>query len=135
MQTKKYLTPSARSKTHMRRNILNTLEKGDDSDASWLNDVSPASPVTTTQTQEHTVCYEDLPTMPLSLLSSSLAMYTTEHEEEAVDDDKTIRLEKHEKKQCVQSLETLLADETISLITMFGSRRVCIELNIRVRPI
>ena len=55
----------------MRRNILNTLEKGDDADASWLNDVSPASPVAATETQEHTVCYEDLPTMPLSFLSSN----------------------------------------------------------------
>ena len=135
MQAKKYPTLSARSRTHIRRNILSTLEKEDDTDTSWLNDVSPASLEATTQTQEHTVCYEDLPTMPLSLLSSSLAMHITEQEEEAVDDDKTIRLKKHEKRQAVNPLDALLADETISLITAFGPHRICIELNIRVRPV
>ena len=122
MQAKKYSIPSARSRTLIRRSILSTLEAPEDSDATWLNDVHPESPVAATQTQEHTVCYEDLPTMPLSVLSPSLAT-----QEELLVDDKTVQLNKRRGEQNVNPLDALLCDETISLITALGPHRIYVE--------
>ena len=128
MHTKKYPLPSARSRTHIRRNILSTLETQEASDDMWLNDVRPESPVAATQTQEHTVCYEDLPTMPLSVLSPSLVLQATKHEEELPDDDKTVQLNKKGKSaRYTNSLDVLLGDETVSLRTALGSHSVCAE--------
>jgi len=130
-QVKKYPIPSARSRIQMKRNVLSTLEKQNDTDASWLNDVHPESPVASTQTQEHTVCYEDLPTMPLSILNPSqpiqapLAM----HEEEPFDEDKTIRFNKRKKASLTNPLDALFYDETISIITALGPQRIYIERN------
>ena len=122
MQAKKYSIPSARSRTLIRRNILSTLETREDSDATWLNDVHSGSPVAATQTQEHTVCYEDLPTMPLSVLSPSVAI-----QEELLDDDKTVQFNKRKIEHNANPLATLLCDETISLITALGPRRIYVE--------
>ncbi len=129
MQTKKYPIPSARARTQIRRNILNTLEKHENAD--WLNDVHPASPIATTQTHEHTVCYEDLPTMPLSILNPSLAIQTSGamHEEELIDEDKTIQLNKRKKNSINNPLDALLRDETISGITALGPQRIYVERN------
>lgn len=129
MQAKKYSIPSARSRTLIRRNILSTLEIREDPDASWLNDVHPESPVAETQTQEHTVCYEDLPTMPLSVLSPALAVQVAGPEEELLDDDKTIRFNKHKKERDTNPLAMLLSDDTVSLITALGPRRIFVERN------
>ena len=105
MQAKRYLQPSARSRTHLRRNILSTLEKREDTDASWLNDVPPASP----STQEHMVSYEDVPTMPLSVLFPAPAIQTTERKEEIFEDDRTVRLNKHKKEQTINIVFSLSA--------------------------
>ena len=129
MHTKKYPLPSARSRTHMRRNILSTLETQEDSDAAWLNDVHPESPTAATQTQEHTVCYEDLPTMPLSVFNPSPIIQAPRHEEELLDDDKTILFNKHKQEHDTNPLDALLCDETISLITALGPQRIYVERN------
>ncbi len=122
MQAKKYSIPSARSRTLIRRNILSTLETREDSDAMWLNDVHSGSPVAATQTQEHMVCYEDLPTMPLSVLYPSIAV-----QEELLDDDKTVQFNKRKIENDANPLAALLCDETISLITALGPRRIYVE--------
>ncbi len=129
MQVNKYPIPSARSRTLIKRNILNTLEKRNDTDASWLNDVHPESLVAATQTQEHTVCYEDLPTMPLSIINPSFAIQApiTMSEEEPLDEDKTIRFNKQKKESFPNPLDALLHDETISVITALGPRNIYIE--------
>ncbi len=129
MHAKKYPIPSARSRTHMRRNILSTLEAQEDSDAAWLNDVRPESPVAAMQTQEHTVCYEDLPTMPLSVFNPSSAIQAVEHEEEMPDDDTTIHFNKRKQERDTNPLDALLCDETISLITALDPQRIYIERN------
>ena len=129
MHAKKYPLPSARSRTHMRRNVLSTLEEQEDSDAAWLNDVRPESPVAATQTQEHTVCYEDLPTMPLSVFNPSSAIQAVEHEEEMPDEDKTVLFNKRKQDRGINPLDALLCDETISLITALGPQRIYVERN------
>ncbi len=129
MQVKKYSIPSARLRTQMKRNVLSTLEKPNDTDATWLNDVHPESPIARTQTQEHTVCYEDLPTMPLSILNPSLAIQApiVMHDEELIDEDKTIRFNKRKKADLINPLDALLYDDTISAITVLGPHRIYIE--------
>ncbi len=122
MQAKKYPRPSARSRALIRRNILSTLETREDTDAMWLNDVHSGSPVAATQTQEHTVCYEDLPTIPLFVLSPSVAIH-----EELLDDDKTVQFNKPKIEHDANPLTALLCDETISLITALGPRRIYVE--------
>ena len=128
-QVKKYPIPSARLRTQMKRNVLSTLEKPNDTDATWLNDVQPESPIARTQTQEHTVCYEDLPTMPLSMLNPSLAIQApiVMHGEELIDEDKTIRFNKRKKADLINPLDALLYDDTISVITVLGPHRIYIE--------
>ncbi len=107
MQAKRYLQPSARSsRTHMRRNVLSTFEKREDADASWLNDVSPAS----SSTQAHMVSYEDVPTMPLSVLFPSPTLQMAERQEEILDDDRTVRLNKHKKEQMINIMFSLSTD-------------------------
>ncbi len=127
MYAKKYPIPSARLRTQIKRNILNALEEREDSDATWLNDVRPESPVAATQTQEHTVCYEDLPTMPLSVFNPSLPIRAVEHEEELSDDDKTILFNKHKQERDINPLDILLNDESVSLITALGPQRIYVE--------
>ena len=134
MNTKKYSIPSARSRTHIRRNILSTLETREDSDASWLNDVHPETPVAETQTHEHTVCYEDLPTVPLSVLSPALAAQAAGHEEQLLDDDRTVRFNKKKKERDTNPLDMLLSDDTVSLITALGPRRILVERNGVIQP-
>ncbi len=130
MHAKKYPIPSARSRTHIRRNILSTLETQEDSDANWLNDVRPESPVAATQTQEHTVCYEDLPTMPLSVFNPSPSIQGVAHKkEELPDEDETVRLKIHKQERNTNPLNALFADETVSLITALGPQRIYVERN------
>lgn len=122
--------PSARSKTLMRRNMLRSLEPREDTNASWLNDVLPPTLSKTSmrvQTQEHTVNYEDLPTMPLSAFKTSLAVQT--NNEEHVDDDQTIRLSKWRRNYKPNVFDTLLLDETVSAITALGPTRIYVERN------
>lgn len=129
MYVKKYPIPSARSRTQIRRNILSTLETQEDSDANWLNDVRPESAVAATQTQEHTVCYEDLPTMPLSVFNPSPLIQGVVHKEELPDKDETVRLKIHKQERNINPLNALLNDETISLITALGPKRIYVERN------
>ena len=128
-QVKKYPIPSARLRTQMKRNVLSTWEKRNDTDATWLNDVHPESPVASTQTHEHTVCYEDLPTMPLSILNPSYAIQASVamHDEEPFDEDKTIQFNKRKKVSLTNPLDALLYDDTISVITALGPHCIYIE--------
>lgn len=129
MQNKRYVMPSARSRTHIKRNILNTLEKQENQDESWLNDTHVGSPTVTAQMQEHTVCYEDIPTMPLSVFNSSpkLQAIPAVHEEASLDEDKTIQFNKYRKDVLRNPLDALLHDETISVITALSPKRIYIE--------
>jgi len=129
MHAQKYPIPSARSRTIIRRNIFNTLEKQEEADATWLNDVRPESAVAATQTKEHTVCYEDLPTMPLSVFNPTLSTPATGHEEEFPNDDKTILFNKRKQERDINPLATLLNDESVSLITALGPQRIYVERN------
>jgi len=135
MQVKKYPIPSARSRTQIRRNILSTLETQEDSDALWLNDVHPESPVAATQTQEHTVCYEDLPTMPLSVFNPSPIIRAAGRDEELSNDDTTILFNKRKKDYDTHLLDVLLYDETVSLITALGPQRIYVERNGAIQQI
>ncbi len=126
MQTKKYTLPSARLKAQIKRNVLNILEKHNDADDSWLNDMYSGSLTSVAQTQEHTVCYEDVPTMPLTLFAHAPAQDTISAEE-TFDEDKTIKFVKRRKNTPDNPLVALLADETISVITALGPQRIFIE--------
>lgn len=129
MQTKKYTMPSARLKAQIKRNVLNILEKRNDSDDSWLNDVHSGSLTSVAQTQEHTVCYEDVPTMPLTLFAHPPTQESpaTISAEETFDEDKTIKFVKRRKNTSDNPLTALLADESISVITALGPQRIFIE--------
>ena len=130
MQEKKYSIPSARSRMLIKRNTLRTLEQQANTDDTWLNDMYSGSLTAVSQTQEHTVQYEDLPTMPLSLLKPPSAPYALPvhagEYEKLFDEDKTIKFEKR-KKSSPNPLAPLLADETISVITALGPHRIYIE--------
>ena len=136
MQTKKYTMPSARSRTQIKRNILNTVVQSENvDDDSWLNDVHSGSLTSTTQTQEHTVCYEDLPTMPLSLFTSLPIQQPTINADKAndsSDEDLTVKLTKSKKSVPANPLDTLLSDESIMSITALGPQRILVERNGRV---
>ena len=136
MQMKRYTMPSARSRTQIKRNILNTVAQSENiDDDSWLNDVHSGSLTSTTQTQEHTVCYEDLPTMPLSLFTSLPIQQLTPNADKAndsSDEDLTVKLTKSKKSVPSNPLDTLLSDESIMSITALGPHRILVERNGRV---
>lgn len=132
MQTKRHTMPSARSRAQIKRSVLNTLPKSENiNDDSWLNDMHSVSLTSVTQTQEHTVCYEDLPTMPLSLFASLPIQQTasSNNKEDSADEDKTVKLPKLKKSTPVNPLDTLLSDESITGITALGPQRIFIERN------
>jgi pilus assembly protein CpaF len=136
MQVKHYTIPSARSKAQIKRNILNTLEKHEDSDDTWLNDMHSGSMTAVSQTHEHTVCYEDLPTMPLAVLKPAFVQQVSAivAEEMLPDDDKTIKFTKPKKATNDNPLDALLRDETISTITALAPQRIYIERNGVIQP-
>ncbi len=131
MQAKKYSIPSARIRTLIKRNTLHTLEQRESADDTWLNDMSSRPLTTATQTQAHSVFYEDLPTMPLSVLKPLTIPYAvpahSEEFESAPEEDKTVKFEKRKKVSVASPLDALLQDATISVITALGPRNICIE--------
>ncbi len=136
MQTKRYTMPSARSRTQIKRNILNTVAQSENiDDDSWLNDVHSGSLTSTTQTQEHPVCYEDLPTMPLSLFTTLPIQQVVPNADvanDSADEDLTVKLTKPKKTASPNPLDTLLSDESITSITALGPQRLIVERNGRV---
>ncbi len=129
MQSRNYIVPSARSRTQIKHNMRNTLEKQEYAEDAWLNDASPTS---RTHAQAHTVHYEELPTMPLSMFSSSLVKQNTEDapsEELLEDTDKTIKLNRRKLERRYGPLDSLLQDKSISIVTALSPKRIYIERN------
>jgi Flp pilus assembly CpaF family ATPase len=150
----------ARLKAQMRRNVLTPANapKQDEplsSDDSWLNDTHVSSTSTQTQTHEHVVHYEDLPTIALSKLPTPERPPAGKQQQveraDSQDVDATQRLSTSTKaRQSVQGsassavprpatrdfsmygpLQELLLDDRISSITAFGPQHIYVELKER----